>query len=266
MNVAPFVIPEHWARHPLFRRLRRFIALSDSDLHSLWRLIDSEVVLKKRRDFVIDGSEYRRLCFVEEGFAARYTLLRNGKRQIVNLVLPGDIIGLPGGFVEKTRYSVLAMTELKLQVCSINAYVDLCYQRPQFALALSWLAIQEAIICGEHTINTGRRSPTERLAHFLLEVYGRLEAVELASDRRLELKFSQEVMSDALGLSVPHLNRTLATLRTEGLIAIDGRHIEFIDMKAIEQLANFQPLNLTRVPSPLALGSLDAEPNRRVPA
>jgi CRP-like cAMP-binding protein len=36
---------------------------------------------------------------VTDGFAARYKLLRNGKRQIVNFVLPGDVVGLPGSFL-----------------------------------------------------------------------------------------------------------------------------------------------------------------------
>ena len=40
-------------------------------------------------------------------------------------------------------------------------------------------------------------------------------------------------MSDALGLSVPHLNRMLAQLRSEGMIALNERRVEFIDMKAI---------------------------------
>jgi CRP-like cAMP-binding protein len=252
MNIARAIVPEQWTVHPFVKRLRSFIDLSDGDLSSLWRMIDAEQIVKKRRDLVIDGYEYRRLCFVETGFAARYKLLRNGKRQIVNLVLPGDVIGLPGSFLQKARYSVVAVTDLKLHVCTMNAYVDLCYRRPQFGLALSWLAVQEAIACAEHAISTGRRTPTERLAHFLLEMYSRLEQVGHASGQRLELRLSQEVMSDALGLSVPHLNRMLAKLRTDGLIATDGHTVELVDLEALEQFGQFQPLNLMRVPPPTA--------------
>jgi CRP-like cAMP-binding protein len=170
-------------------------------------------------------------------------------------VLPGDVIGLPGSFLEKARYSVMALTDLKLQVCSMNTYVDLCYRRPQFGLALSWLAVQESIACAEHAISTGRRTPTERLAHFLLEIYSRLELVGHASDQRFEFRLSQEVMSDALGLSVPHLNRMLAQLRAEGLVAADGHTVELLDLEALEQLGQFQPLKLMRVPPPTAAAS-----------
>src|SRR5215470_5396383 len=245
------IIPSQVRGHPFVVRLQRSFDLSDEDLASLWQLFEAELIVNKRRDLVVDGYEYRKLCIIERGFAARYKLLRNGKRQIVNLVLPGDVVGLPGSFLEKARYSVIAVTDLKLQVCPIKGYVDLCYRRPQFGLALSWLAVQEAMICAEHTINTGRRTPSERLAHFLLEMQSRLAMVGLASDGAFELPLSQEVISDVLGLSVPHLNRTLAKLRADGLVAIKGHQVELLDRAALELLGNFQPLNLTRIPAPL---------------
>jgi len=238
--------------HPFLARLNRYFVLSDEDLASLWQLFEAELIVNKRRDLVVDGYEYRKLCIIERGFAARYKLLRNGKRQIVNLVLAGDVVGLPGSFLEKARYSVVALTDLKLQVCSVSDYVQLCYRRPQFGLMLSWLAIQEAVTCAEHAISTGRRTPTERLAHFLLEMYSRLEMVGLAANHHFELPLSQEVMSDALGLSVPHLNRTLAKLRADGCISVNNHSIGLIDRSALEVLGHFQALDLTRVPSALA--------------
>jgi CRP-like cAMP-binding protein len=243
------IIPGLARGHPFVVRLNRYFALSDDDLASLWQLFEAELIVNRRRDLVIDGYEYRKLCFVECGFAARYKLLRNGKRQIVNLVLPGDIIGLPGSFLEKARYSVVALTDLKLQVCSVSDYIQLCYKRPQFGLILSWLAIQEAVTCAEHVINTGRRTPPERLAHFLLEMHSRLEMVGLAANRHFDLPLSQEVMSDVLGLSVPHLNRTLAKLRADGSVTVNSHKIGLLDVAGLEILGHFQPLDLTRAPS-----------------
>src|SRR6185503_13048132 len=138
MNISSSVIPVQWSRHPFVARLERIVGMSGSDLQSLWRLIEGELTVGKRRDLVVEGYEYRKLCFIEEGFAARYKLLRNGKRQIVNFLVPGDVIGLPGSFVEKANYSVIAVTDLKMHVCPVNAYLDLCYKRPQFGLVLSW--------------------------------------------------------------------------------------------------------------------------------
>jgi CRP-like cAMP-binding protein len=249
----PPAISARRSRHPFVIRLNNYIEMPPRDLDALWGLVEADIEVKKRRDLIVDGYEYRKLCFVEEGFAARYKLLHNGKRQIVNFVMPGDIVGMPGSFLEKAPYSVIALTDMKLQMCRMDAYVELCHRRPQFGLALSWLAVHEAIICGEHVINTGRRTPAERLAHLLLEIYSRLVSAGRAAQARFDLPFSQEAMSDALGLSVPHLNRTMAKLRRDGLIKATGRCIEFIDIEALEMLGQFQPVNLARIPLPPGL-------------
>src|SRR5262249_32416888 len=111
-------IPLRTRRHPFVVRLERYISLRDDHLVTLWGLINSDVTISKRQDLIVDGYEYRKLCFVESGFAAHYKLLRNGKRQIINLILPGDVIGVPSSFLNKARYSVLALTDMKLQVCT----------------------------------------------------------------------------------------------------------------------------------------------------
>ena len=145
--------------------------------------------------------------------------MRNGKRQILNVILPGDIVGLPGSFYERAVYSVTAITDLRMNVCSLDAYVQLCYRHPQYGLALTWIAVQEATTYAEHVIDVGRRTPVERLSHFLLELHARLKAVGRAEKARFTLPFSQEVIADVLGLSVPHLNRMMQQLRSEKLIA-----------------------------------------------
>lgn len=234
---------------PFVARLNRFTDLNPSELASLRGLIETEMTVKKRRDLVVDGYEYRKLCFIKDGFAARYKVLRNGKRQIINVLVPGDVVGLPGSFLERASYSVIAVTDMKLQVCTLDDFVALCYRRPKFGLALSWLAVQDATTYAEHIIDVGRRTSIERLARFLLEIHSRLAMVGRAGDGGFELPFSQEVMSDALGLSVPHLNRMLTKLKTDGMIVMRERQVEFADRKAIELLAHFQPLNLARIPA-----------------
>ena len=237
-------------QYPLIARLLQYANFSAADLKSLDAIIDGELLIRKRRDLIVDGYEYRKLCFVKEGYAMRYKLLRNGKRQILNVVLPGDIVGLPGSFYERAVYSVTAITDLTMLVCPLESYVQLCYQRPQFGLALSWIAVQEATTYAEHIIDVGRRTPIERLAHFLLELHERMLAVGRAEKDRFTLPFSQEVIADVLGLSVPHLNRMMQQLRGEKLIADSERVVQFVDAATLQGLAHYQPQALTPIPAP----------------
>jgi CRP-like cAMP-binding protein len=224
--------------------------LGPDDLKSLERIINDERQVKKRDDLVVFGTKYRSLCFVKDGYAIRYKLLRNGKRQILNVIVPGDVIGFPVSFFDRSIYSVVAVSDLTYNVCSLDSYAQLCYERPQFGLALSWLAAHEAAIYAEHVVDIGRRTPLERLAHFLLEIHARLLAVGRAQESSFDLPFSQQVMADVLGLSVPHLNRTMQKLRAEGLITSHASLVELTDMTGLQMLAHYQPLDLAPIPSP----------------
>ena len=236
---------------PFTTRLRRFVDLTPDDLATLRGLIDYEATVEKRRDLVVDGYPCTKLNFIKDGMAARYKVLRNGKRQIVDVLVPGDVIGLPGSFHDRASFSVIALTDMKLEICSLDAFVATCYRRPKFALALSWLAAEQGQLAAERIVDIGRRTPVERLAHFLLELHGRLLMVGRAEPTAFDLPISQEVMSDTLGLSVPHLNRMLTRLRSERMVVISERRVQFTDIKALEVLAHFQSATLARIPVPM---------------
>jgi len=236
--------------HPFVTRLMRLISFSANDLKSLDSIIDGERFVKKRKDLVVVGHEFRNLCFVRDGYAIRYKLLHSGKRQILNVILPGDVIGVPVSFFDRSIYSVVAISDLTYDICSLDAYVRLCYEQPQFGLVLSWLAAHEAAIYAEHIVDLGRRTPIERLAHFLLEIHARLLGVGRAEATSFNLPFSQEVMADVLGLSVPHLNRVMQQLRADQLVSSRSRAIELNDVTRLQTLAQYQPLDLALIPVP----------------
>src|SRR5215471_17405182 len=252
MNVADQIGDDtSLAGHPFVARLSRFMQLSAADLRNLERIVESERLIKKRKDLVVLGDAYRNLCFVKDGYAIRYKLLRSGKRQILNVILPGDVIGFPVSFFDRSIYSVVAVSDLTYNICPLESYVRLCFEQPQFGLALSWLAAYEAAIYAEHIVDLGRRTPLERLAHLLLEIHARLLAVGRAEKTSFALPFSQEVMADVLGLSVPHLDRVLQQLRAEQLITCRSRLVELTDMANLQTLAHYQPLDLAPIPVPV---------------
>jgi CRP-like cAMP-binding protein len=88
-------------QHPFVARLLQHIDLNADDLKTFEALIVDEVTVSRRRDLIVDDYEYRKLSFIRDGYAVRYKLLRNGKRQILNVLLAGDIVGIPGSFLER---------------------------------------------------------------------------------------------------------------------------------------------------------------------
>ncbi len=234
--------------HPFITKLNHSIRLDDGDLAALAQLLNRKVVMKKAKDIIVEGYEYKALHIVETGFAIRYKLLHNGKRQIVKIILPGDIIGFPACFYEHATFSVTAISEMNLHHVPIDAFTEFCLKRASIATALVWYAAREAAIYAEHIIDTGRREPLERLAHFLLEMLTRLQAIGCATGNSFDMPLSQEGIGDAVGLSGPHVNRMLAELKSEGLIVMTGHEVKILDMAALQILGEFRPEYLARTP------------------
>ena len=97
--------------HPFVQRLNGFVALGDDDLRCLDQLVEHDLRISKRTEMVHDGFQYAKLCVVETGFGSRYKVLPDGRCQIVNLILPGDVVGLQASFLEAASYSVAALSD-----------------------------------------------------------------------------------------------------------------------------------------------------------
>ncbi len=227
--------------HPFIRKLSANTILNAEDLKALGRILGRSLAVKKGQDIVVQGYEYKELDIVESGVGIRYILLHKGGRQIVNMALPGDIVGLPTSFFGRSMLSVMAETKMSIHRISFDKLLELCRARSNIAVALIWYAAREASIYAHHLVNVGRRSPLERMAYFLLEMHTRFQAIRCATDNTFELPLSQQSIGDAVGLSAPHVNRMFRELKSTGLIAVDGHKIEILDRTAMQILAEFEP-------------------------
>jgi CRP-like cAMP-binding protein len=95
-------------------------------------------------------------------------------------------------------------------------------------------------------VNLGRRSAVERVAHFLLELLTRLQAIGLAEARSYSMPMTQAAIGDLLGLSVAHVNRSFRQLRDDGLVTIDGRSIVIDDFEGLAAIAEFEKSYINR--------------------
>jgi CRP-like cAMP-binding protein len=234
---------------PLARKLAWFAGLSPDEMAMLDALHSATRAIRRNREIVTEGRNYESL-FVLLGSAIRYRVLRDGRRQVLNIVLPGDFIGFPGCFFESALYSVTALTDAVVCTVPFTVLIGLFDRSPRLAAAIFWSFACEAAIYAEHLIDVGRRSALERVAHFLLELLTRLQVVGLADERSYQMPLTQELIGDALGLSVPHVNRTLRRLRDDGLVAIEEQRITLKDIDGLSVLADFEKTYLTRLRLP----------------
>ena len=230
----------------LVKKLTHFVSLSPEEILVLQDLQSATQKVRRHRDIVSEGRKYDEIFVLVEGFAVRCRVLKNGGRQILNVALPGDLIGFPGCFFDRALYSVTALTDTVISPIPHARIVALFETSPQLAAKIFWSFACEAAIYTERLTDIGRRSALERVAHFLLELHARLQIIGSADEHSCPMPFTQELISDALGLSVPHVNRTLRQLRNDDLLVIEHQRVIIRDIEALSALAGFDRKYLSR--------------------
>ena len=228
----------HGAFH---RKLRAFLPLTNAEIDCI------EVMQKKVKTFeagsalVCDGDPYDRVYIVEDGWAMRFKTLSDGRRQVLNFVLPGDFIGLFSPLFETAEHSVSALTDLTVHPVEPSYIVKLFASNSRLGAALAWSAGRDEALLSEQVVRVGRRSAYERTGHIMLELLHRLRLVGEAGQKSFEMPLTQEILADTLGLSIVHMNRTLRRLRENGLLHIAGDRLIIDDHDRLAGVAEFSP-------------------------
>lgn len=228
----------------LVLKVGAFLHLTAQEIEALDSLETREFSLAKDQDLAIEGDDIRSTFVVVEGWLGRYRMLEDGRRQIISFALPGDILNLDGALVTDYVYSVMALTDAVVCAVAAEAVIAVTQEHPRLGAAISWMGARERTLLAEQVVRVGRRSAYERVAHLILELLHRLHLVHEAEKRSYDLPLTQEVLGDALGLSLVHVNRTLRRLRKEGLIRMDGNSLSIDDVDRLAEVAEFDPAYL----------------------
>lgn len=192
------------------------------------------------QEIVSEGKRCSAIFLITEGIAIRYRILRDGQRHILNFILPGDFAGNVNCCFESALYSVKTLTHATMSPIPLTRLIGLFDSHPRLAVKLFWSFSCQSTMLSERLIALGRRSALERVAHFLLELLTRLRDLGLADRQSFRLPLTQEMISDALGLSIPYVNRVLQQLRHEGLVTMKDQTVTIENIEELSALADFE--------------------------
>jgi CRP-like cAMP-binding protein len=224
----------------LTRRLEGLGPLSAEDRRLLDDVIRDDREVGPRDDLIKEGDDPDDVLLILEGFACRYKLTRDGKRQIAAYLVPGDFCNLHVFILKAMDHNIGTLSACRIVAIPRARILELT-ERPAIARALWWATLVDEAILREWLVSLGRRDAAQRLAHILCELLHRLRAVGLAKGSSYELPLTQVDLADTLGLSTVHLNRSLQALRNEGLITLKDKHVVILHPTRLTELAGFNP-------------------------
>lgn len=234
----------------LFARLSHYCEIGDKERDALHALPVRQRSHDPGDDIIQKGEEPNEALIIKSGWAARYIALPDGRSQIVNFMLPGDMFDLQAFIADEADHSIAAITKVSLLAIPSHAIMDVFGQDNNVGLAFWWATLQEEAILREQIVRNGRRNADERVAHLLLELHRRALVIGQGDDSEFRLPVSQVLIADALGISFVHVSRVLSKLVKEGFIERKKDLIVITDRQGLIELCDFSPGYL----------HLDAEP------
>lgn len=208
-----------------------------------------ELSVDRGATLLCEGTKTPHLYTVLEGWGFRYKLLPDGRRQIVNYVMPGDLIGLQGALLDEMQHSVETLSPMILCVFERGELMSLYRQQAELAYDVTWLASREECMLDENLLSIGRRSALERFAYLLAFLVGRGRASGLLPGKgAARLAITQQHVADTLGLSLVHTNKTARRLSQRKLLRWSDGGCEALDVDGLMLLAGWEGQNARQRP------------------
>lgn len=219
------------------RKLDTFDNVSEDELNFLERFKVGELSIDKGTPILMQGSNSPQLYTVLRGMGLRYLVLPDGKRQVINFVLPGDFLGLQAGVMGEMKHSIDATTDMVLCVFDRSELWNLFKHQPARAYDLTWLASIQEHFLGEALASVGQMSAERRLCWGMLRFLQRCEAIGLGDGEMCSMPFTQQDLADALGLSLVHTNKTLMKLRNQQIMSWSDGELHLLNRERAASLA-----------------------------
>lgn len=204
---------------PLRRRRECFQPIRPEELELIADMKQSERCFEAGDVLIAENSDDAPLYTLLEGWAFRSKQLPDGRRQILDVLMPGAFIGLQQRITVRGGHAVQALTDVRVCEFKRGTLLRLHEQLPSLGMDLTWLAANGEGVVDAHLLSVGRRSAFERLAALLLMLWERAGHFwPPRDDGSLPLPLTQSHLADALGLSLVHVNRQFRRLVREGLL------------------------------------------------
>jgi len=228
----------------LFRHIELRDPLAPDEKTLLQDAVDRRFTVRGGMDIVREGDTPDHCTVLLSGLATRYRLLPEGARQFTALHVPGDFIDLQSFPLKLMDHSLGALSDCELASIPHTALMEITQTRPHLTRVLWKLSLLDAAIHREWVVAIGGLPAVPHLAHLFCEMYLRLESIGLAKDYSFALPLTQEQLADTLGISPVHANRSLQSLRGDGIIQFDGKTGTILNWRKLVDLGQFDDKHL----------------------
>ena len=227
----------------ILQKLRLSGALSPDEDRALRDALGPVRVYEDGEDLVSDGEAPGAMRAIVTGFACRYKIMGDGRRQIMAILAPGDFCDLQVSVLRRMDHAIGALTRCTV-VHLQTADVERLTAYPGLRRAFWWASLVDEAILRQWLVGMGQRTADRRMAHLFCELEARLAPLGLVRDGAFDFPLSQDELGDVLGLSAVHANRTLQQLRETRLLEFRSGVVRIAELGRLRRFCAFDPAYL----------------------
>jgi CRP/FNR family transcriptional regulator, anaerobic regulatory protein len=241
---------------PILKHLLGDSSLSELESGERQRLEAARWLVRtvgKNCSLIDQGQDREVVGVLLSGWAFRYQTLPDGKRQILDFIFAGSLVGFGSGATNS--YGVEMVTACTVATLPHRQFRRLLATCPTLAMQVVERVSNSEMRAHEHMTSLGRRSARERIAALIVELTCRAQCTDLGKrGYSIDLPVTQIMIGDALGLSNEHVCRVLGKLAGDGVIEINNHTLKVLDQAALAREAgtDARPLVLREGALPIA--------------
>lgn len=223
------------------KKLRQRAEISAEEERAIRDSVTETRHLPADQIFVRSGEPLNSSALLLSGWMARSKDLPSGERQVTELHVAGDFTDLHGFTLKRLDHDVTTLSECVIAVVPHERLLQITTKYPHLARVYWFCTNVDGAIHREWALSLGQRSALSRMANLFCELYMRLRVVGRTEGNGYEFPLTQRELSECLGLTVVHANRTLQELRRRGLVEFENRFVTIVDRRGLEGVAEFDP-------------------------
>jgi len=226
------------ARPLVLRYVRTLTEISADEAEFLLQSTMDAASAPAGTELVCAGAVLNQPRMILSGWIGLAVFLPDGRRQLLDFALPGDIIGLNSRPDARAKASHVCLTAVETaRTTAFLTALEQPLRYPGLARACRSADDQFEGRLFNQIVRIGCQNALEKLSSLLAEFFARLARVGLVERDSFMLPISQVVIGDALGLSTVHVNRTFQQLRRERIVQWEGHRVTVLDIAALRKLA-----------------------------
>jgi CRP/FNR family transcriptional regulator, anaerobic regulatory protein len=209
--------------------------MDEAALEKIEEVVDRKKPVHKNDYLFRAGDSNASLYAVLSGSVKTLVDNPNGDEQIVGFHLPGELLGLDG-----FQNNVHTCSAVALETSSVCEFpiVDLdaiCLHVPELQQSMRRLMSREVTNDHAMLLLLGRMSADEKLASFLMNLSRRMEQRHWKKTE-FNLSMPRQDIANYLGLAVETVSRLFAHFQDNGLINVDRRRINILDLERLKNI------------------------------